>query len=376
MAMVSAKSDSHEPDTESRPVIIVALLLATTLGDFIEYNLFAASFKRRYRHARLIAYYRRDRSFKDAVVEMNQDIDEIWPQDDAETVTAGYFNVMPGGDSDRHADIILTPSMMDRTRLPAFPALARFNVPLGKVEACEQALLDGGLDPNRWYCVLHYREPTYEERGANADRDIEPDDPIAMTRYIIDALGGQVVRVGHPEMAAFPNIAGFVDLSRGPPDIQIQAAAVRRSRFFLELSPSGPMALALCFGVPVARCNALILAGPTSTNSIVLNQHLIGPDGNTIPIDVCIEKNLLNGAVMPHKLRERGFRFRRNSLVEMKAVARDMVEMTTGHKAWRTPEQTGGADSPDQFSWPMTPVRRHHIVGHTPTTSPSATGEA
>jgi putative glycosyltransferase (TIGR04372 family) len=361
--MVSAESDSQETGDDSRPVVIVALMLATTLGDFIEYNLFATSFKRQYRHARLIAYYRRDRSFKDAVVEMNPEIDEVWAQNGVETVTAGHFNVPPGGESDRHADIILTPSMMDRTKLPSFPSLARFRVPARKTEGFEKAYVEGGLDPERWFCVLHYREPTFEGRGANADRDIDPGDPIAMTRYIVDELGGQVARIGHPEMTAFPAMPGFLDLSRGPADIQAQAAAVSRARFFLELSPSGPMALAPCFGVPVARCNALILAGPTSTNSIVLNQHLIGPDGTTVPIGTCVEKNLLNGAVMPNRLRGRGYRFRRNTLAEMQAVARDMARMTEDCPAWR---KLGGrmADSDlDRIAWPIISTFQHHVSG-------------
>ena len=75
--MASAKIDNQEPGSEARPIVIVALMLATALGDFIEYNLFAASFKRQYRHARLIAYYRRDRPFKDGIVEMNLEIDEF-----------------------------------------------------------------------------------------------------------------------------------------------------------------------------------------------------------------------------------------------------------------------------------------------------------
>ena len=364
--MVSAASDSQEPDPSSRPIVIVALMLATTLGDFIEYNLFAASFKRQYRRARLIAYYRRDRPFKDGIIEMNPEIDEVWAQEGQETVEASHFNVAPGGDTDRHADIILTPSMMSRAKLPSLPSLAHFQVPAPKTEACEKALIEGGLDPERWFCVLHYREPSFEGRGANADRDIDPDNPIAMTRYIIETLGGQVVRIGHPEMAAFPATPGFLDLSRGPPDIQTQAAAVRRSRFFLELSPSGPMALAPCFGVPVARCNALILAGPTSADSIVLNQHLVGPDGSTVPIATCVEKNLLNGAVMPANLRNRGYRFSRNTLADMQAVARDMVRLTTNCPRWRDCQDSAISVPHDRLSWPIIATWRHRVSGLSP----------
>jgi hypothetical protein len=161
-------------------------------------------------------------------------------------------------------------------------------------------------------------------------------------------------------------MAGFADLSRGSVDIQMQAAAVHRSRFFLELSPSGPMALALSFGVPVARCNALILAGPTERDSIVLNQHLVGPDGATVPIETCVENNLLNGYVMPCMLQGRGFRFARNSLNELKVVAGAMVEATVDCPAWRTPRdhKLGETDAANQISWPLVATRRHTISGY------------
>lgn len=362
--MALAENGSPETPPESRPVVILALMLATTLGDFIEYNLFAASFKRQFRNARLIAYYRRDRPFKDDILEMNPEIDEAWPQEGKDTVTVETFNVAPDGHSDKRVDIVLTPSMMIRARLPSLPSLARFQIPSAAEESFQTLYGERGLDPNRWHCVLHYREPSYEGRGANLDRDIDPGDPIAMTRFVVDELGGQVIRVGHPEMADFPEMPGFLDLSRVPNAIQIQAAAVRSSRFFLELSPSGPMALAPCFGVPVARCNALILAGPTTPNSIVLNQHLLDPDGNQVPIETCVDKNLLNGTVMPSILKDRGFGFRRNSLSEMKAVAAEMVRLTEDRQDRRAMKSGNETPAGDRVGWPIPGVRPHRVFGY------------
>ena len=80
--------------------MIVALLMATTLGDFIEYNIFAAAFKRQYRNAVLIAYYHRDRSFKDQVVAMNPEIDEVWARNGKEPLHAARFDVPPWEDFD------------------------------------------------------------------------------------------------------------------------------------------------------------------------------------------------------------------------------------------------------------------------------------
>lgn len=362
--MAVAESGNPRTHPESRPVVILAMMLATTLGDFIEYNLFAASFKRRYRNARLIAYYRRDRPFKDAILEMNTEIDETWPQEAKDTIMADFFNVAPGADAAGAIDVVLTPSMMKRSRLPSFPNLARFQVPEAAEQTFRAAYNGAGLDERRWYCVLHYREPSFEGRGANVDRDIDAGDPIAMTRYVIEELNGQVVRVGHPEMTAFPDTTGFLDLSRFPDSVQVQAAAVRSSRFFLELSPSGPMALAPCFGIPVARCNALILAGPTTADSIVLNQHLFDPDGNQVPIETCVEKNLLNGSVMPSVLRDRGFKFRRNTLAEMKDVAAEMARTTPCRSLMDSVEEPDVMPAGDQVDWPLEDAWRHQIRGY------------
>ena len=91
-----AQDSYHKVDNgQDRPVVILALLLATSLGGFIEYNLFAASFKRQFQNAQLIAYYRRDRIFKDAVVTMNPEIDVVWAQEGMENVKAEHFNVAP-----------------------------------------------------------------------------------------------------------------------------------------------------------------------------------------------------------------------------------------------------------------------------------------
>jgi putative glycosyltransferase (TIGR04372 family) len=362
--MTLKASGGSETSHEERQVVIVALMLAPTLGDFIEYNLFAASFKRLYRNARLIAYYRRDRPFKDAVVEMNPEVDEIWPQEGTETVEAGLFDPSRGDGGGRHVDVVLTPSMMSRTTLPSLPSLARFRIAEDIEESFRAEFTSAGLDPERWFCVLHYREPSYDTRGENADRDIDAGDPIAMTRFIIDTLGGQVVRIGHAEMTPFPEFPGFLDLSRHPGGIKIHAAAVRRARFFLELSPSGPAALAPCFGVPLARCNALIIAGPTSPDSVVLNQHLFGPDGIRVPIKTCVEKNLLDGTVMHTILRERGYQFRRNTLSEMKRIAEEITASTRDCPGWREPAEPARASPSDQVPWPIVPSRAHRIWGY------------
>ena len=210
---------------------------------------------------------------------------------------------------------------------------------------------------------MHYREPTFEGRGANKDRDIAPDHPIALAKFVLEDLGGQVVRIGHPEMTPFPDLPGFVDLSREPVDFFLQAAAVRRARFFLEPSPSGPMALALCFGVPVLRCNNVAPWGALDGSSLLLHQHIVGPDGATLPLEICAEKNLLNGNVVPFMLAKRGYRYSPNTLDEMIAATRALCDSTADCPAWRQIDAVPGLAVANHVAWPPPTTERHRVMG-------------
>ena len=253
-------------ESARKPFIIVALLLARPLGDFVDQCLFAASFTKLFKHAHLHVYYRDDRPYKQDVVFMIPNLRGAWgvrgddslPLDAFDKGSAPPVKVS----SDQwyknkcdSADIILTPQMMDRAALPMLPSLEFLRIPSNKMDALDARFRKLGVDPNRWFCVLHYREPSYGFRAVEKDRDFAPDEAVAMTRHVIEQLGGQVVRVGHKEMVPFPEMDGFVDLAAEEDAFLLQAYAISRSRFFLELSTSGPVCIAWAMGVPVLRCN-------------------------------------------------------------------------------------------------------------------------
>ena len=73
-----------------------------------------------------------------------------------------------------------------------------------------------GLDPDRWFACIHYREPTYGFKQGRSLRDVDAGPYESVAGYIREELGGQVVRLGHPEMPVWPAAPGFVDLSRVP----------------------------------------------------------------------------------------------------------------------------------------------------------------
>ena len=91
-----------------------------------------------------------------------------------------------------------------------------------------------GVDPNRWFCAIHYSDPNYEGRKADPLLDTES----AMMRWIvniiIDQLGGQVVRVGNPEMAFFKALDGFINFaSAGSVDFIFLLFAISRARIMV-----------------------------------------------------------------------------------------------------------------------------------------------
>jgi hypothetical protein len=86
-----------------------------------------------------------------------------------------------------------------------------------------------GLDLDRWFCCLHFRQPNYEYKPYSNCRDVDPSSYLASIDYVIDELGGQVALLGHPEISTRPKRDGFVDLSRIPDSHDLQFGAVARS---------------------------------------------------------------------------------------------------------------------------------------------------
>ena len=333
-----------------RPFVIFALLLDRTLGDFIYRNLYAASVKLRFPNAHLIAYYRPDRVYKEAVVGLNPYITTSWRLTGSNPLPMDYFDVM--GDRPIHAaterwyrslsgepDLVLTPSVMNFERLRSMRPLAKFVVPEALTGPLHDRLLEAGLDEDRWFCVLHYREVGYNDQQARINRDMSARDAMDIMDtidYVTGTLGGQVVRVGHPGMGVVPPTPGFIDLSGVDDPVMLHAYAVSRARFFLELSPSGPMALAGAFGVPMARCNAVSSLGPLEAPSFSLMQHIVGSGGQRVPRDIAVAKGLYSEAAVKEVIGRYGYRFARNSPGELRAAARDIFDRTADCERWRS----------------------------------------
>ena len=179
-------------------------------------------------------------------------------------------------------DFMMTSMMLTSSifgSLPRVPLL----IPERHHTKLKAALLDLGLEPDRWFCTLHWREPNYRFKIGSTMRDGEPERYLPAIDYIIDKLGGQVIQLGHPEMVHHTPRRGLVDLSVLPDSWLLQAFAVSRARFFVG-STSGASGMAHAFNIPAAHLDVLdwyvgeagdLLVTPTVTvpDGRVLRQH-------------------------------------------------------------------------------------------------------
>ena len=359
--------------TADRPFTIFALLLDRTLGDFIYRSLFAATVKLRFRNSRLILYYRPDRPYKDDIIKINPYIFTSWKTSGLNTVPLDYFDYMgnrpvfPKNESwyktlSAEPDLVLTPSMMGFNNLRGLTPVARFAIPTELAPPLLSRLLGAGLSEDRWFCVLHYRNAGYRPSDERGNRDLHTNDPLKIVDHIISNLGGQVVRIGHLGMSPISPRPGFIDISGESDPFMLHAYAVSRARFFLELSPSGPMALAGAFGVPVARCNAVSTLGPLEKPSFSLMQHIIGPTGERVPRDIAIAKGLYSELAVTKIISRYGYRFARNHQYELEVAATDIFNRTTDCEGWRSPGPPIVSTFPEEFTLPLPPPPDIEIV--------------
>jgi len=360
---------------EENPFIIVALLLARTLGDFVDQCLFAANVAGQFEHAHLHVYFREDRPYKRDIVSMMPNVRGVWRVRGENSIPLDAFDeafgrpiVVPTDkwyqNKCQSADLVLTPRMMRRAALPGFKELTHLRLPPESTEALDARFRASGVDPERWFCVMHYREANYGLRRAEENRDLEPGDAVEMARYVIEELGGQVVRIGHKEMTPFPDLAGFVDLAAEDDPLLLHAYAVSRARFFLELSSSGPASFAWALGVPALRCNCVNLVGPIDEKSMVLPKHIIRPDGTRMTVPDAIDAHAISDVAMREVLEPKGYKYEANSMAELKAASRDIYAGTADCPCWRPAPPSHSGNLSNRVVLPPVHDYRHKILDY------------
>jgi putative glycosyltransferase (TIGR04372 family) len=344
------------------PFLIFAGLFDHTLGGFIHHGLFCASVSLAFSNARLHVCYGDDRPYLSDIIAMNPHIDHAWTSGGLDNPLLGCFDSTSTRQHHDHQesweghgasepDLLLTPWMMHPRKLSGFQPRARLRVPPARRAALDDRLAAMGLDPTAWFCTLHYREPGYLDRPSDAARDFDGADAAAIIRHVTRDLGGQVVRLGHSGMAPPREMDGVIDLGADNA-FMLQAHAVSRARFHLQITDSGPMALAQAVGTPMALGNAVSHGFVFDENSLVLTQHIVGPAGDRVPLELARRKGLLDRKIVARILGPHGFHYQRNSLGELTALIDDIHGRTIDSPVWRTTPPISVATHPETLAWP------------------------
>jgi putative glycosyltransferase (TIGR04372 family) len=362
--------------TPEKPFRIVALLNSRAVGDTIFYHIFCASVKRLFDHASLTIYQRDDREYKIDLLNMNHDKDKIifakpsFPGISIDSFQNVYDYPASGqpipsyvfrkdywknSGSDR-PDLILSPEGMPENMLPCFENPAFLKIPDSKFDPLDAELLSHGLEPNRWFCVLNYREPGYKYRPVRPTRDLDPKRFKALVDYIIDNLGGQVLRVGHPQMTPFPNRPGFIDLAGVENNFMLHAHAITRARYMIG-SLTGISHLGSAVNTPTVITNCVdppYFPGCWRDHDIALFTNLYEPGGRRISITEQCEKSFLGVRKLVDLANNHGYRAEQNSLAELKMVTNAMMETTMDCQSWRIPQYPKDpVKRPNRFDFPM-----------------------
>jgi putative glycosyltransferase (TIGR04372 family) len=319
---------------------IFAFLPARALGDFINAAVVASSIREMFDDAKLFLYYRDDRPYKNDIVRLMPGVTGAFTTPAA----AGMFPIdcldprggrMESGNDvfERHrvkdANVVLAGSMLSETVIQSIP-VTTLRIPPETADANDRALIDLGLDPKKWFATVYWKEAAYEFRWDDAKRIIyDPAPYIAAIRHIIEDLGGQVVRFGHPTTTELPKLKGLVDLAYVPNSTLLQAHATARSRFFVG-SASGPASYGPAFGVPSAHTDQTLHLGVWNPDDYIVSQGIVY-QGKTFQSFEAYDAGYLFQEWKP----ESEVQYLRNSVQQIVAATDEMYNSTHNCPGWR-----------------------------------------
>lgn len=361
-----------------RPFMILGTLLETSLGDLIAKIVFLSTLKEQFDYARLIVRYRDVRPYSSDIVSLSPNIDHATAikGERPKWLTERFPDMRPwlplgrwtlGADKlqDAFYDLVVVEPMMDIRMIHGLNRPSILRIPPDREEQLHRQLIGLGLDPNRWYATLHYRDGTYgPKRNKGPLRSSSPDSYRVLADYIIDELGGQVVQLGHPEMTSLSSRPGFIDLSRLADGFMLQAYAVCRSRFLIA-GPSGPVALGWAFQVPTARVDATDgHGGWGDADQGALTHEVTTPEGKVLSNRALYDAGLLEYVILTRKIRNgENYRVRKNSGEELASVARQLFDRTAGMNGWRPARRQPAAQRPNHLVWPPQTIENVRFFG-------------
>ncbi len=350
----------------ARPFIIKAMLKETSLGDLLSQVACLASIKRQFDHAELHIRYRDIRPYSREVLTLAPEVDTavgirghlpVWLRLGLPDTRLWHpmARALDGnkGSWASFCDLCVSDWMVNPRWLHAMPNVAPLRIPADRIDALTAELVEAGLDPDRWFAVMHFRASSYLSKRSGQLRNSEPEAFLALRDHIIDRLGGQVVQLGHPELEAFPPRRDFVDLSRRRDIFMLQAFASSRARFMIA-GPSGPLGFGWGFHVPTGLVDASdAVGGWGPAEQVILTHEVTTPQGRTMRNMELFRSGLLDYPVLRDKIRAgEDYLVRKNSAAQLAAVADHLHAATMGLEGWRPPAPSYDGPRPNHFIWP------------------------
>ena len=327
----------------NRPMVIVTFIGTQALGDFLGYNLVAASIAREFPGSKLAVIYRDDRPYKDFVTRINPYVTTTrrMPAEVDDKISLDWFDGrvdVPGRpfgkswyDHGFHKpDIFLNASMSTGDMTTCLWPPPTFRVPPDAVKLLASRLISRGLDEDRWFVGVHMREIAYRWRPRiNPIHNVDPQTYLPMITRIIREQGGQVVRMGDPSMTPLPEMDGLIDLSADPDSFPEQAFATSRARFYIG-SASGPVGLPCAFKVPAAITNCFSV-GVWNAGDIILTKRNVTLKGHPVTPRQLAQLS----ATLYQEMFNMGLTYEDNTPDDLCAVADRLYETTTDCTGWR-----------------------------------------
>lgn len=352
----------QEPDPRSK--MIFAFLGSRNLGDFAEQVVTAAAVKENLEGYRLAVFYTQDRPYKSQIVSLCPSIDIALPGPTGMQFPINVFDVYAGRAAFDNpkleafglnaSSIILAGNGLPGMCLPGFAHVPRLRFPEPERQAKDAELRALGLDPDRWFACVYWREPGYRDRPPHPLRDIlDPAPYMAMIDHIVDDLGGQVIRLGHPTDTRLRDHPDIIDLAKREDSLMTQVAAIARARFFVS-SPSGPLTFGPAFGTPTAVTDNIDISGVWNPHDLLLTQAITTPDGRTLRGRAAFDADLLRAGLARQLVEsESGYHYAKNSADELIAVADRLHATSEDTQAWRRPDEAAAPRAGGELTFPL-----------------------
>jgi len=246
-------------------------------------------------------------------------------------------------------DLILTSALLSTAHVADLPRCA-LRVPAELSPGLDARLQSLGLKPDRWFATMHWREPSYEFKRVSNPRDADPRGFHPLVDFVIDALGGQVVLLGHPEMHRPAPREGLIDLAEVEHCWNLQAHAMANARFFAG-SPSGALAMAHAFLIPAAQLDTMDWYAFID-HDIMLTPKLKLPNGVVLRQEEYFRSGWMQSAKITSALRDGiAIEIQKSTTDEMKRAIQQIYIETDGVTGWREPAATP-TSRPNRIGFP------------------------